>query len=131
MVVPTVLATIASIRERREGRGTAGCKGRASWEDCGPGRRFHRGTQMLTPFLHESFAGPSLDRRLRWRCEPTRWSVHSLPEGSFLRVVPEAATDFWRRTHYGFEADNGHFLFTEVSGDFVLGAHVRFRPAHQ
>jgi hypothetical protein len=46
-------------------------------------------------------------------------------------VEPEAATDFWQRTHYGFEADNGHFLFTEVGGDFILTAHARFRPVHQ
>ncbi len=84
---------------------------------------------MLQPYLHESFAGPGLDSRLRWHCEPPRWSVH--PDGRFLRVEPAAATDFWRTTHYGFEADNGHFLFAEVGGDFVLTAHTRFRPVHQ
>lgn len=84
---------------------------------------------MLKDSLRECFAGPALDPRLRWHCEPFRWSVH--PEGPFLRVEPDAATDFWQRTHYGFEADNGHFLFAEVEGDFVLTAHVRFRPAHQ
>jgi regulation of enolase protein 1 (concanavalin A-like superfamily) len=46
-------------------------------------------------------------------------------------VEPEAATDFWRRTHYGFEFDNGHFLFAKIVGDFVLTVHVRFQPAHQ
>jgi regulation of enolase protein 1 (concanavalin A-like superfamily) len=84
---------------------------------------------MLTTFLHESFAGPELDPRLRWHCEPARWSLQA--DGHFLRVEPEAATDFWRRTHYGFEADNGHFLHTQVAGDFVLIAQVRFRPVHQ
>jgi regulation of enolase protein 1 (concanavalin A-like superfamily) len=84
---------------------------------------------MLERYLHESFAGPGLDPGLRWHCEPARWAIH--PEGRFLRVEPEAATDFWQRTHYGFEADNGHFLFTEVGGDFVLGVRVRFRPVHQ
>ena len=59
---------------------------------------------------------------------PARWAVR--PAGR-LRIEPEAGTDFWRKTHYGFEADNGHFLFAEVTGDFVLSTHVRFHPAHQ
>lgn len=84
---------------------------------------------MSEPSLRESFAGPGLDPRLRWHCEPARWSVQA--EGRFLRVEPDAGTDFWRRTHYGFEADNGHFLFAQVEGDFVLTTHVRFRPVHQ
>jgi uncharacterized protein len=40
-------------------------------------------------------------------------------------------TDFWQRTHYGFEADNGHFLFAATSGDFVMTTRVRFFPKHQ
>ncbi len=84
---------------------------------------------MSEPLLRETFAGPGLNPGLRWHHEPARWSVG--PDGPFLRVEPEAATDFWRKTHYGFEADNGHFLYAEVSGDFVLTAHARFRPAHQ
>ena len=42
-----------------------------------------------------------------------------------------APTDFWQRTHYGFQADNGHFLFREVDGDFTITTQVRFQPAHQ
>jgi regulation of enolase protein 1 (concanavalin A-like superfamily) len=84
---------------------------------------------MLQPYLHESFTGPNLSPQLRWHCEPARWAIH--PEGPFLRVEPEAATDFWQRTHYGFQADNGHFLYTPLKGDFVLTVHVRFRPVHQ
>jgi regulation of enolase protein 1 (concanavalin A-like superfamily) len=81
------------------------------------------------PYLDESFAGPGLNPALRWHSEPARWSIP--PERGCLRIEPEAKTDFWQRTHYGFEADNGHFLFTEVAGDFVLTAHVRFWPVHQ
>ena len=29
-------------------------------------------------------------------------------EGLFIQ--PAGGTDFWQRTHYGFSADNGHFL---------------------
>jgi regulation of enolase protein 1 (concanavalin A-like superfamily) len=84
---------------------------------------------MGVPHLHESFAGGDLNPRLRWHCEPARWSIH--PAERVLRVEPDPGTDFWQKTHYGFEADNGHFLFAEVAGDFVLTTHVRFRPVHQ
>jgi regulation of enolase protein 1 (concanavalin A-like superfamily) len=46
-------------------------------------------------------------------------------------VSPEAHTDFWQRTHYGFEADNGHFLYLEAASDFVLTTKVTSHPAHQ
>jgi regulation of enolase protein 1 (concanavalin A-like superfamily) len=84
---------------------------------------------MLEPYLHESFAGTDLDARLRWHCAPARWSIHA--EERFLQVAADAPTDFWQRTHYGFEADNGHFLHALLQGDFVLAVAVRFRPVHQ
>ncbi len=84
---------------------------------------------MPEPYLHEPFAGPGLDPRLRWHCEPARWSVGGA--GRCLRVEPNGGTDFWQRTHYGFERDDGHFLFAPVAGDFVLATAVRFHPAHQ
>ena len=40
-------------------------------------------------------------------------------------------TDFWQQTHYGFRADNGHFLSIEVAGDFSITTKVRFHPVHQ
>jgi uncharacterized protein len=76
--------------------------------------------------IGESFSGPALDPRLRWLNEPQRWSLDQC-----LRVHPAAQSDFWQRTHYGFRADNGHFLYAECPGDFRLTAHVRFMPAHQ
>jgi regulation of enolase protein 1 (concanavalin A-like superfamily) len=84
---------------------------------------------MNDPRLHEEFAGPNLDPALRWHCEPQRWSIPR-PERC-LRLEPEGGTDFWRKTHYGFEADNGHFLYAEVSGDFSLATHVCFQPKNQ
>jgi regulation of enolase protein 1 (concanavalin A-like superfamily) len=82
----------------------------------------------LKPFLRAPFAGPCLPPQLRWHCEPARWSLS--PEAGLLRVEPDSPTDFWQRTHYGFQADNGHLLGCEVAGDFVLAARVRFWPAH-
>jgi regulation of enolase protein 1 (concanavalin A-like superfamily) len=84
---------------------------------------------VLSRYLNEPFIGPTLPPLLRWHCEPARWSLDA--PRRCLRVEPDAGTDFWQRTHYGFEADNGHFLFAEVPGDFVLAVRARFRPVHQ
>jgi len=79
--------------------------------------------------LHDDFAGPSLDPRLRWRGEPASWWVD--PAAKSLRVLTDPQTDFWQRTHYGFVADNGHFLHLRATGDFVLTTRVTSRFAHQ
>ena len=68
--------------------------------------------------LDEHFDGPRLDPALRWHREPTLWGID--PSRAGLWLEPDAGTDFWQKTHYGFEADNGHFLFRETPGDFVL-----------
>jgi uncharacterized protein len=79
--------------------------------------------------LHESFASGTLSSRLQWHCEPSHWRLSSESQG--LKVRPDAGTDFWQRTHYGFEADNGHFLYLHAAGDFVLTTKVTSRPVHQ
>jgi regulation of enolase protein 1 (concanavalin A-like superfamily) len=79
--------------------------------------------------LYESFSSVTLDPRLAWRCEPSHWSIDTT--AGRLRLEPDAETDFWQRTHYGFQVDNGHFLFMDVDGPFVLSTHVSFAPAHQ
>ncbi len=83
-------------------------------------------TKMI---LDERFNQPALDPRLRWLNPPPNWAVDSLLPA--LVVQPAAPTDFWQETHYGFRADNGHFLFTEVAGDFTVTTKVRFHPVHQ
>lgn len=75
------------------------------------------------------FAGDVLHSSLNWHCQPKRWSYD--PAKHLLLMQPEAGTDFWRKTHYGFDADNGHFLSADVAGDFVMTAHIRSRPANQ
>jgi regulation of enolase protein 1 (concanavalin A-like superfamily) len=77
--------------------------------------------------IDERFHGPNLDPRLKWHCPPSHWSIHD----SRLVVYPDAPTDFWQRTHYGFSADNGHLLHAEMTGDFTLTTRVRFAPVHQ
>ena len=76
--------------------------------------------------LNERFNRPALDVRLRWLNPPPAWSLE--PAG--LMVRPAAETDFWQQTHYGFRADNGHFLYLEVAGDFSVTTKVHFHPAH-
>ena len=40
-------------------------------------------------------------------------------QGDTLTVTTADRTDFWRKTHYGFIRDTGHFLHHPVSGDFT------------
>jgi len=80
-------------------------------------------------FLNEDFDASKFDSRLRWFNEPGRWSVDTA--SSVLVVESQASTDFWRKTHYGFEADTGHFLSATVSGNFVMTSKVKFLPVHQ
>ena len=82
---------------------------------------------MATTNPLSSFGGTTLDARFRWHCEPPQWEL--MADGA-LRVTPSAATDFWRKTHYGFEADNGHFLFAELAGDFVMTVRVALQPVN-
>ena len=89
---------------------------------------------MKTPrtiqvILNERFNQPALDPRLRWFNPPPAWSLD--PSRPALVMQPAASTDFWQETHYGFRADNGHFLFTEIPGDFTVTTKVRFHPVHQ
>lgn len=64
-----------------------------------------------------------------WLSPPPVWSVEA--GGAKLRLQTAAQTDFWQRTHYGFRADNGHFLHCPVEGGFALTARVSYQPLHQ
>lgn len=77
--------------------------------------------------LFETFDGTTRDPRLHWYCPPARWSVNE----SSLVVEPDAKTDYWQRTHYGFQVDNGHFLYLEMEGNFTLSTKVSFFPVNQ
>jgi regulation of enolase protein 1 (concanavalin A-like superfamily) len=67
------------------------------------------------------------DSRLQWHCEPKHWGLAT----GVLTIHPDAPTDFWCKTHYGFEADNGHFLHAKVGGDFRLSAEILMTPRSQ
>ena len=79
--------------------------------------------------LNERFDGKSYDDKLDWYCEPENWFL----DEALGRLVIHTAdrTDYWQKTGYGFRADNGHLLCTEVGGDFVMTTRVLFRPVNQ
>ncbi|GAK73163.1 DUF1349 domain-containing protein [Agrobacterium rubi] len=54
-----------------------------------------------------------------WLNEPAVWEATE----TALTVTTDANTDFWRKTHYGFTRDSGHFLGIAVDDGFT--AHVR------
>jgi uncharacterized protein len=83
----------------------------------------------MTEQLHERFGAPALDPRLRWRCEPAQHRLDSARRR--LIIEPDAETDFWQRTHYGFRVDNGHLLGLGARGNFVLTTAVSCFPRHK
>lgn len=51
---------------------------------------------------------------MQWFNPPAAWEVL----GGQLQVTSAPNSDFWRKTHYGFIRDSGHFFYREVHGDF-------------
>ncbi|WP_055665956.1 DUF1349 domain-containing protein [Desnuesiella massiliensis] len=84
---------------------------------------------MENIFLFEDFSSENLSDDFQWFNEPQNWELHS--HHSELLIKPEAKTDYWQETHYGFRVDNGPFLFTKIKGDFAITTKVRFNPLHQ
>jgi regulation of enolase protein 1 (concanavalin A-like superfamily) len=56
-----------------------------------------------------------------WLNPPSTWKIQE--DQLLVDVSPE--TDFWRKTHYGFIRDSGHFFFTTVPGDFSIQVRIR------
>jgi uncharacterized protein len=57
---------------------------------------------------------------MQWLNPPPDWHE----EAGSLTVTTGPKTDFWRKTHYDFINDNGHFYYQEVSGDFRAEVQV-------
>jgi uncharacterized protein len=73
-------------------------------------------------FLIEKFLQPTIPDAFHWFNEPARYQT-----GAGLEIFTNEKTDFWQKTHYGFQRDDGHCLFTQQSGDFSLMTQVEFR----
>jgi regulation of enolase protein 1 (concanavalin A-like superfamily) len=56
-----------------------------------------------------------------WVNEPANWRVSR--DG--LVLTTDRNTDFWQKTHYGFERDSGHFLGVPVGDEFTARVRVQ------
>ncbi|AZB42670.1 DUF1349 domain-containing protein [Bacillus sp. FJAT-42376] len=63
----------------------------------------------------------------KWMHEPSSWNI----KNERMTVSAEGVTDFWQKTHYGFQNDNGHFYYMETDLDFVMTVTVEGNPQHQ
>ncbi len=61
----------------------------------------------------------------KWLNPPPHWEFSE----SKLLVTTGDKTDFWRKTHYGFVRDNGHFLGLPAPENFT--ATLRFEAAYK
>ncbi|MEH7460094.1 hypothetical protein CON65_12105 [Bacillus pseudomycoides] len=52
---------------------------------------------------------------------------HEVKDKAFI-VYSSEETDFWLKTHYGFEVMNGHVFYEEVSVDFQAEVSLRMNP---
>lgn len=57
---------------------------------------------------------------MQWHQPPAHWT----DDNGIITAVTDPKTDFWRKTHYGFVRDNGHFYGQPVEGDFVAEVKV-------
>lgn len=76
--------------------------------------------------LNENFENQKLSDKLVWQCEPKEWFIDK--SSSELVIKTDENTDYWQKTHYGFEADNGHFLYTETNKNFRITTKVKTLP---
>lgn len=61
-----------------------------------------------------------------WLNEPKRWRARE----DTLEVTTDAASDFWRETHYGFTRDSGHFLGFTTPAEFSAQLRVQASYEH-
>ena len=84
---------------------------------------------MKSPLTLFSTGQSGIDPRFQWHCQPASWSIDTADMK--LTIAPDGGTDFWQRTHYGFCADNGHFLGAAIPDDFEMTTEVSMKPLHQ
>ncbi len=57
---------------------------------------------------------------MQWYNPPPQWQT----EGDSIKMTAGAKTDFWRTTRHDFIADNGHFYYQEITGDFTAEVKI-------
>ena len=70
---------------------------------------------------HERFLTTTMPSAFHWFNEPVKFHL-----GQGLELFTDDKTDFWQRTHYGFQVDNGHCYFINLSGDWSIKTHVTY-----
>ncbi len=61
-----------------------------------------------------------MQSEMHWLNEPPTWK----DDGNQIEAITASKSDFWRKTHYGFTRDSGHFYYQEVSGNFTAEIRV-------
>jgi len=79
--------------------------------------------------LYEDFDMPEINPNLKWMNPPEDFS-HEY-NFSCLAVRPEKGTEFWKTISKKYSCDSGHFLFTDIAGDFILKSKIRMKPFHK
>jgi len=64
-----------------------------------------------------------MQTEMLWLNEPPAWEARA----GWLEVTTASKSDFWRKTHYGFIRNSGHFYYQEIHGDFVAEVKVSGR----
>jgi regulation of enolase protein 1 (concanavalin A-like superfamily) len=57
---------------------------------------------------------------MQWMNEPPSWKI----DGDRIEVTAAGGSDFWRKTHYGFIRDSGHFGYETIKGDCTLDVKI-------
>jgi regulation of enolase protein 1 (concanavalin A-like superfamily) len=57
---------------------------------------------------------------MQWLNEPSNWKI----KDRIIEVTSTQNTDFWRKTHYGFIRDTGHFYYQQLTGNFIAEVKV-------
>lgn len=77
--------------------------------------------------MYLDFKNSKLDDSMFWYNEPKDWGFRN----GTLEIKPEKKTDFWQKTHYDYQYDNGHCLFTKVKGEFSIETKIHYQSKHQ
>jgi uncharacterized protein len=72
------------------------------------------------------FTQAQLPREFSWLNPPAAFQL-----GKGLEITTAAKTDFWQKTHYGFQPDSGHCLLVDAAEDFCMSTQVEFTPVSQ
>jgi uncharacterized protein len=85
-----------------------------------------------SPGAEFRFEAPGvLPSEWEWRHEPPWWSTGRERDGGGLEMRTAPETDFWQRTHYGFQRHNGHALLAQIKGNFQIATRAHFESNSQ